>query len=152
MTDSTHFPPSTDGPIVCDMTTAEDTADERLAEYSRLFERALVGRDRGADSVRFVFRADAGVREQVDDLARREALCCPFIDYRVETIGDEVTYTITNPLTGAEGGSIDGALDVIYALPEHAATDMWGLLERLADRGLEVRTPGPDQYELGAGA
>jgi hypothetical protein len=130
----THFPASTDGPIVCDMTTAEDTPDERLAEYRRLFERALVHRDRDADSVRFVFRADAGVREAVEDLARREALCCPFMEYRVET-GDEVTYTIANPLTGAEGESIDAALDVVYALPD---TD--GLLERLAERGFEIQT------------
>ena len=41
------------------------------------------------------FRADA--REQVEDLARREHACCPFLDYRVEATGDEVVWTIGVP-------------------------------------------------------
>jgi hypothetical protein len=127
-TTSRHFPARADTPVVCDMTTAEDTADERLAEYGRLFARALVRRERDADSVRFVVRADPGIYETVEDLARREALCCPFMEYRVETAGELVTYTITNPLSGAERASVDAALDVIYELPEHAATDMNGVV------------------------
>ena len=42
------------------------------------------------------FRGDPGVRERVDSLARREAACCPFADYRVETAGGEVIWTITS--------------------------------------------------------
>jgi hypothetical protein len=148
MTNTRHFPARADAPIVCDMTTAEDTADQRLAEYSRLFERALVRRHRDDDGVIFAFRADAGIREAVEDLARREAICCPFLDYGVETVGGEVTYTITNPLDGDSRASVDAALDVIYSLPEHSATDMAGLLGRLADRGLEVVTPRPARHEL----
>jgi hypothetical protein len=120
--------------IVCDMTTAEDTAEERLAEYGRLFEWALVRRERNAEGVQFSFRADQGVREHVEDLARRERLCCPFLEYRVETAGGEVTYTITNPLSGEQRATVDAALDVVYELPEHAGTDIDGQLERLGVR------------------
>ena len=70
------------------MSTATDTPDERLAAYRRLFERALLRRERRDDGVVFAFRADAA--EAVEDLARREAACCPFLDYRVETVGGEV--------------------------------------------------------------
>jgi hypothetical protein len=103
-----------------------------------MFSQALVRSERDAGGVRFVFRADAGVLETVEDLARREALCCPFLDYRVEADGGDVTYAITNPRTGTERASVDAALDLVHALPEHAVTDMDGLLERLADRGLRI--------------
>jgi hypothetical protein len=97
MSDVLHLPHRPDAPIACDMSTATDTADERLAEYAELFERALARRTRGDHSVVFALRPAPGVREQVDDLARREAACCPFLDYRVETIGDEVIFTVTDP-------------------------------------------------------
>ena len=84
------------------------------------------------------FRADPGMRERVDDLARREAACCPFVDYRVETVGDEVIWTTSNPLTGSERAGIDVFLDALYALPDHAGSDIDGFLGRLADAGVEV--------------
>jgi hypothetical protein len=109
MTTPLHLPAKPDAPIACDMSTAEDTADERLAEYRQLCERELVRRERGEDRVVLAFRAEAGVREQVDSLARREAACCPFAGYRVETAGDEVIYTITT--------SVDEMLDAFSSLP-----------------------------------
>jgi hypothetical protein len=129
------------------MTTAEDTPDQRLAEYGRLFERALVRRERDEGALAFVFRNDPGVRETVDSLARREAACCPFLEYRVETTGDEVAYTIINPVAGEERESVDTMLDVIYELPEHAA-DMDGLLARFAQRAVEVVEAEPDRFVL----
>ena len=72
MTTVLHLPATPDAPIACDMSTARDTPDERLAEYGALFERALLRRERRADAVVFWFRGDAGTREHVDDLARRE--------------------------------------------------------------------------------
>ena len=45
-------------PIVCDMTDASDTAEERMAEYGRLFAQALTGRERTDQGVRLRFRAD----------------------------------------------------------------------------------------------
>jgi hypothetical protein len=98
------------------MSTAIDTPDERLAEYARLFEAALVRRERLEHAVVFVFRATPGTRAKVDDLARREAACCPFMDYRVETVGDEVIYTLANPVDEPD---VDTMLDAVYALPDH---------------------------------
>jgi hypothetical protein len=138
MTDALHIPAQLDAPIACDMSSAEDTADERLATYQRHFERALLRRERRADSVVFTFHADGGTREALHDLARREAACCPFLDYRVEAIGDEVIWTTSNRLTGSERAGIDAFLDVLYALPDHAGSDIDGFLGQLADAGVEM--------------
>ena len=138
MTNVLHLPARADAPIACDMSTATDTPDERLAEYRRLFDSALVRRDRHEHSVVFALRATAGTREQVDDLARREAACCPFLDYRVETAGDEVIFTVS----GMERAEADVTLDAFYALPDHGGSDYAGLLERLAEGGVDVVEAG----------
>lgn len=70
-------------PIACDMTAADDTPEERLAEYGRVFAHALIGRDRTTDSTAFRFAAKPGVREWIIDLATREAACCRFLTYRI---------------------------------------------------------------------
>jgi hypothetical protein len=136
MTNTLHFQARIGTPVACDMSTAEDTPDERLAEYGRLFERALLRRERRPDAVVLWFRADAGTRAAAADLARREAACCPFLDYRVETVGDEVVWTTTNVVTGAERASADAILDAFHALPESDAS-VTSLLEQasLGERG-----------------
>ena len=58
-------------PIACDMISAPDTPEERLAEYGRLFAHALVARERTADGVVFTFAAKPGVGAWAADLARR---------------------------------------------------------------------------------
>ena len=98
------------------MSSATDTPDERLAAYRRLFERALLRRERRDDGVVFAFRADAA--EAIEDLARREAACCPFLDHRVETVGGEVIWTTTGD---ARASAI---LDTFHALPDHAGSDL----------------------------
>jgi hypothetical protein len=118
------------------MSTADDTAEERLRAYGRLFERALLRRERRADAVVFAFRADRDTLQAVTDLARREAACCPFLDYRVEAIGDEVVWTTTNTIAGDRRASVDVILDAFHALPDHAGSDVAGLLGRLAERGV----------------
>ncbi len=116
MTDVLHIPAQLDAPIACDLSTAEDTPAERLADYQRQFERALVRRERTEDAVVFTFRADHGTRDALHDLARREAACCPFLEYRVETLGDEVVWT-----TRSDRAGIDTFLDALYALPDHSS-------------------------------
>jgi hypothetical protein len=142
MTNSLHLPATTGGPIVCDMSTATDTPDERLRAYAELFAGSLLRRERQADGVGFTFRADPGTREAVEELARREAACCPFLAYRVENAGGEVTYTMTNPLTGDAGASVNAVLDEIHALPDHAGSGFAGPSERV---GLRGRAPQPPQ-------
>ena len=83
-------------PIVCDMSSAPDTPDERLAEYDRLFATALTHRRRSSTGVVFTFRAGSGVLEWVEDLSEREAACCPFMAYEVESDGAIVVWTITS--------------------------------------------------------
>ncbi len=113
MTDVLHLKAHSDAPIACDMRTARDTPEERLGAYGALFGRALLRRERRPGSVVFAFRAAADARESVDDLARREAVCCPFLDYRVETVGDEVVWTIA----GDGRFGVDAILDAFHALP-----------------------------------
>jgi hypothetical protein len=134
VTNVLHLQAQPAAPIGCDMSAAADTPDERLREYTRLFERALLHRQRRADAVVFSFRADLDTRQAVDDLARREAACCPFLDYRVETVGDEVIWTITNTIAGDGRASVDVILDAFHDLPDHAGSDLAGYLARLATR------------------
>lgn len=113
MTDVLHLEARSDVPIACDMSTARDTPEERLGAYGALFARALLRRERRAGLVVFAFRAEAGTREAVDALARHEAVCCPFLDQRIETAGDEVVWTIT----GDGRFGVDAVLDAFHALP-----------------------------------
>jgi hypothetical protein len=92
------------------MTTARDTPDERLDEYAALFAQSLLSGERRADAVVLTLRA--GAREQVEDLARREHACCPFLGYRVESAGDHVVWTIT----GDERPGAQATLDAFHAL------------------------------------
>ena len=139
-----HIPPRDDAPIACDMNAAGDTPDERLREYAALFAGALVRRERTAGAVVLAFRPDA--RTQVIDLARREAACCPFVDYRVELTGTEVIWTTTNPR--ADDTQIDVMLDALHALPDHADRDASAFFDRLAEHGVEVIERRPAQFEF----
>ena len=147
MTNALHLPADPDAPIACDMSSAQDTPDERLQEYGRYFEQALLRRERRADSVMFAFRVDPGIAEGLNDLACREWACCPFLDYRVEPIGDEVLWTTTNMTAGDDHAVVDAFLDVFYALPDHAGSDMAGLFDRLADHDVHVIERG-ERFEL----
>ena len=78
-----------------DYRNPELTGPQRMAEYGRLFAQALVGRERTAGGIRFRLRADEGVEAWVRDLAAREKACCPFFDFSVHTVGDEVHWDAT---------------------------------------------------------
>jgi hypothetical protein len=142
MTIVLHLRPRPGTPIVCDMSSAEDTPQERLREYDRLFERALLRRERRADAVVLCFRADPDALGAVSDLARREAACCPFLDYRVETVGDELVWTITNTIAGDGRAAVDVILDAFHALPDHAGSGVEGLPGGLAI-GARLAVQGP---------
>jgi hypothetical protein len=114
MTTVLNLPARPDAPIACNMSAAPDTPDERLAAYRDLFARALTSRDRGSDEVVLTFREDA--RETVAELARREAACCPFLDYRVETVDGHVVWTINNPRTGDDRAEAEQTLEAFYTL------------------------------------
>ena len=60
-----------------------------MRAYDRLFADALRDRERPENAVVFTFGADSATQARVEELARREAACCPFADYRVEIAGDD---------------------------------------------------------------
>jgi hypothetical protein len=111
------------------MRHAADTPDERMREYDRLFAGALLDRERRDDAIVLRFGGGDETRTWVEDLARREAACCPFADYRVEADGDSVTWTITNTVTGDERANVDLVLDAYYAMPDNPGLDLGGLLD-----------------------
>ena len=99
-----------DAPVACDMSTAEDTLVERIREYRRLFDDALLGRTSADTSTTLRFADRPEVRDRLLDLVHREAACCPFLSYEVAADEDahEITWTIT-------GGSAEAlaALDPV---------------------------------------
>jgi hypothetical protein len=138
MSEILHIPARPGAAVACDMTTAVDTPDQRLDAYAALFADALVRRERGDGSVVLAFRSGADARATVEDLVHREAACCPFVDYRVEHVGDEIVWTTTNPATGDDRESVEVMLDALHELPDQAGETLDGFFERLAARGVEV--------------
>jgi hypothetical protein len=133
-TTPTTTTPTTTTPIVCDMTSAPDTAPERMMEYRRLFAQAFVGRERTAGGIRLRLRADEGIEAWVRDLAAREKACCPFFDFHVSTGGGEVHWDATV----IDDDIARTILEELYLLPETAADGVEGLENRLGERGLRI--------------
>lgn len=131
MSDQTQSTPA----IVCDMTDAPDTADERLAEYQRLFTGPLIGRERLADGgIRFRFQATAGLEEWVRDLAAREKACCAFFDFTIGTHEGEVWWEATV----VDDDIARQILDEYYRLPDTVMAGGPALFERFSAQGLRV--------------
>jgi hypothetical protein len=126
--------------IACDMTDASDTADERMAEYDRLFTQALAGRDRTDGGVRLRFRADEGLEAWVRDLAAREKACCPFYNFTVSTTGGEVWLHISlvDGVGEGDAATARALLDTYYYAPDYAAEGIAGMTRWLASEGFAV--------------
>ena len=123
-------------PIACDMTDAPDTAEERMAEYGRLFAQHLAGRERTAEGIRFRLRAGDGVDAWVRHLSAREKACCPFFDFAVATVGGEVHWDITV----IDDDTARAVLEEFYHVPENVAGGVKGLEDRLTGRGFAITT------------
>lgn len=122
----------TDVPIICDMTTAADTPEQRLAEYGQLFDQALVARERTEDAVILSFAPQPGVFDHLCDLVRREAACCPFLGYAVDPGPDVITLRVT-----AAGEMTRAILDELHDLPEHHPGGLEALLSGLSAAGTD---------------
>jgi hypothetical protein len=98
-----------EAPIACDLSSSPDTLEERLAEYRRLFEHALVGRASTPTATTFRFAARPRVAEWVRDLATREAACCAFLSYEIELDeeDDEIVWTTSGGLGASELSILD---------------------------------------------
>jgi hypothetical protein len=126
-------------PIVCEMSTAPDTGQQRLAEYDRLFANYLLGRERRGEGIRFRLRADHGVEVWVRDLAAREKACCAFLDSQIVVEGGQVVWDITTIDDDPLNLSIARAmLDDYYDLPNSVGADPDELERRLSARGLQT--------------
>jgi hypothetical protein len=117
------------------MTRAEDTLADRIAEYRRLFEHALLGRESTDTATTFRFRDQPGVREWVLDLVRREAACCPFLSYEVDLEGFADRQEIIWTTSGGVGASEMAALDEFLAGPAQPVGDSASIARRLEEGG-----------------
>ena len=134
-----------DAPVACDMTAAEDTLAERMAEYRRLFDHALLGRESTDSSTTFRLAGRPGVQEWVLDLVRREAACCPFLSYEVDTQddagGEQIVWT-----TGGLGASEMAVLEEFLTGPGQPGETSESLAQQLSERGgVPVLVPGADR-------
>jgi hypothetical protein len=122
--------------VACDMTSAPDTPQQRMAEYGRLFTQHLVGRERTAAGIRFRLRQDAGVEAWVRDLSAREKACCPFADFTIATVDGQVAWDITV----IDDDTARAVLDEFYRLPETMGEGWTGFERRLTDLGFTTTT------------
>jgi len=132
-------------PVACDMTAAEDTLAERMAEYRRLFDHTLVARESTDSSTTFRLAGRPGVQEWVLDLVRREAACCPFLSYEVHTqddpAGEQIVWT-----TEGLGASDLAVLDEFLAGPGQPGETSESLAQQLTERGgVPILVPGTDR-------
>jgi hypothetical protein len=132
--------PRPNAPIACDMSSAPDTLAQRLAEYRRLFDHALTGRESTATATTFRFAARPGVREWVLDLAKREAACCPFLSFEIDQEGEEIVWTTGGGLGASEMDILNEFLDG----PESVTGSSDAIAQRLEDHGLHVIVPNGD--------
>jgi hypothetical protein len=119
-------------PIGCDMSAAPDTAVERVAEYQRLFARALVGRERTADGIVFRLSAEDGIEAWVGDLADREKACCAFFTFTVTTVGAQVHWAASV----VDDDIARAVLDELYSLPDTAGAGVDAVRDRFTGHGL----------------
>jgi hypothetical protein len=130
MTDIPPGPSTAHKPaIVCDMTGAPDTGPERLAEYARLFDSALISRERTPTAMRWWLRNDEGIEAWAKDLAARENACCAFMTTTVTAAGDRVLWESTT----LDDPAAREVLDMMYELPERRWTDAGQAYARFTD-------------------
>jgi len=118
--------------VVCDLTDAADTAEQRVAEYRRLFSEHLVASSVTDGVVRFRFPADAGVEAWVRDVASREKQCCGFFEFDVRVEGGEVLWDASV----GDDGTAQAMLDEWSRLPETVTAGIDTVRDRWTDRGL----------------
>ena len=87
-------------PIACSLLPTE--LSDRRGVWERLSERAFRERRPIPDGVQLVFAAQEGVESELKELARLEAQCCSFADWKVERRGEEVVLDVTAPAEAAD--------------------------------------------------
>ena len=86
--------------IACSLRPTE--LSDRRALWERLSERALRKRRPIPGGMQLVFAARRGVEVELRELARLEAQCCSFADWKVQRRGEEVVLDVTAPADAAD--------------------------------------------------
>lgn len=119
------------------MTAAEDSLADRLAEYRRLFDQALLARESTQTATTFRLTDRADVRDWVLDLVRREAACCPFLSYDVDADGEQIVWRTTGI------GAADLAILDEFLATADSHDSSADIAEALTERtGVPYRVPG----------
>jgi hypothetical protein len=134
---------STSTPVVCDISTAPDTLEQRLDSYRQLFSEAFVGRELTPVGTRFRLRADEGIEERVRYLADLEKRCCAFFEFTITVVGGEVLWDTTV----FDDDTARGVLEEWFNLPETIANDVEVLRDRMVASGLQFTTDPLERVE-----
>ncbi len=101
--------------LICDLSHAPDSPEQRLSGYRELFS-ALVGRTWWGVGFRFRFDAERVDRRLLAELVAGEQACCPFLRSTVSSRGGEVWWDVV-----AETDAAGCFLDALRALPDALA-------------------------------
>jgi hypothetical protein len=80
--------------IACSLQPAE--LGDRRAVWERLAERALRETRFAAEGVQLVYARSEETQRELEELARLEAQCCSFAEWRVTRRGDEILLDVTS--------------------------------------------------------
>jgi hypothetical protein len=90
---------ATELPIACSL--GPDQLSGRADAWRQLAERALIEAKRSEAAAVQRYRREVGVETKLRELVRREAECCPFLDFELADEGDALVLTITGPADAA---------------------------------------------------
>lgn len=94
-----------------------ESLSDRLADIRRLAHRARLWSERGALTVRVAYVL--AEREAVNALIAAEAQCCPFLSFRLETVGDEIVVAaVASEHAQEAAATIFDALEGVAATPK----------------------------------
>jgi hypothetical protein len=99
------MPMSAGPPLACSLSAAE--LAERRTELAELADAALLEIRHTATNAEVVFAAAPTVRERLEQVIAREAICCPFLTMRVSERPGTFVLEVHAP---------DGAQEVVSAL------------------------------------
>ncbi len=98
-------------PVAC--TLAEDDAHTRVTEWQRFLGAEVTEVERTGGVVRLQLRDDDAALLAAVDLARRETVCCAFLEFRLTVLADAVRLEIEAPEEAAP--ILDGLIGCLQA-------------------------------------
>jgi hypothetical protein len=90
-------------PVACTLGATDGAA--QLQRWRQLNDRALLRRVREAGELLLVYRGDDRTRTELESLVAVETTCCAFLDWQLETQGDDLRLHVRG--TAAELDTLD---------------------------------------------